>query len=87
MTGTAALQQRILPRDRFAQFASAGGILGSLGFMVMQPAVGLILDLTGQNYRITFLMNAVLALLALALFVCFFKKWKARGGDASYTAP
>ncbi len=87
MTGTAALQQRILPRDRFAQFASAGGILGSLGFMVMQPSVGLILDLTGKNYRITFLMNAVLALLALALFVWFFKKWKARGGDTSYTAP
>lgn len=87
MTGTAALQQRILPRDRFAQFASAGGILGSLGFMVMQPAVGLILDLTGKNYQITFLMNGILSLLALILFVWFFQLWKRRGGDTSYTAP
>jgi len=32
-------------------------------------------------------MNAVLALVALALFVWFFPQWKTCGGDASYMAP
>lgn len=87
MTGTASLQQRILPRDRFAQFASAGGILGSLAFMIMQPAAGLILDMFGQNYRLTFLMNGILSLLALALLVWFYHAWKRRGGAEHYAAP
>lgn len=87
MTGTAALQQRILPRDRFAQFSSAGGIISSLGFMAAPPAVGLLLDLAGQNYRLTFLMNGFLALAALGLLAQFHQTWMRRGGPAAYKAP
>jgi MFS family permease len=87
MTGTASLGQRILPRDRFAQFASAGGMITSVGIMFMQPLAGLIIDATGQNYRHTFLMNGILSLAALACYLLFYRAWKARGGDSDYKAP
>lgn len=87
MTGTASLQQRILPRDRFAQFASAGGIIGAFAFMIMPPITGFLIDSSGNNYRITFLMNGILCLLALCFFGLFFRAWKKRGGDAAYIAP
>ncbi len=86
-TGTASLGQRILPRDRFAQFASAGGMFTSVGVMFMTPFAGFIIDATGQNYRYTFLMNGVLSFVALVCFLLFYRAWKARGGDAGYTAP
>ncbi|MEX1119430.1 MAG: MFS transporter [Terrimicrobiaceae bacterium] len=87
MTATASLQQRMLPRDRFGQFSSAGGLFTSLGFMITQPLVGLVLDLTGQVYRQTLLINAGIGLAALTLLVLVYFRWKKLGGDKAYVAP
>jgi MFS family permease len=87
MTGVASLHQRILPRDRFAQFASAGGIVGALAYMIIPAAIGFLIDISGNNYRITFLLNAGFTLVALILFALFFRAWKKHGGDSAYIAP
>lgn len=84
ITGTASLGQRLFPAGKFAQFASAAGILGALGYVVLPPATGLWLDLTGHVYRHTFTASGVLALLALGAFGKVYQHYRRLGGDAGY---
>jgi len=85
-TGTASLGQRLFPARKFAQFASAAGILGALGYVVLPPATGLWLDLTGHVYRHTFTASGLLALLALGAFAKVYHSYRALGGDTGYRA-
>lgn len=86
-TTTASLFQRIFPRERFAQFGSAAGILTSLANMVVPFVAGYILDNTGHNYRHTFLMGAVIATVAIVGYVVVYRKFMALGGPKGYVAP
>ena len=86
-TATASLGQRLFPRTKFAQFASAAGILGAMGLMVVPPALGWFLDSIGQVYRYTFLIGGVLAVVAAAAFVIVLFKFRQLGGDDAYRPP
>lgn len=86
-TATASLGQRLFPATRFAQFASAAAILGALGYVVLPPATGLWLDLTGHVYRHTFTASGLLALLALCAFIKVYRHYLALGGDTGYRPP
>jgi MFS family permease len=87
MTATASLLQRLLPKERFAQFASASAIVTSLGTIVVSPIIGIILDLTGHIYRYTFLASSLLALGALATGLVVYAKFIVLGGPDNYIAP
>lgn len=69
LTGTASLAQRLFPAEQFAQFLSASHIVGAVGYMILPPLVGLVLDHTGHVYRYTFTASGVLGVLALGSFV------------------
>jgi len=86
-TGWASLGQRLFPKARFAQFASAGGILAALTGMLLPPAVGAFLDWSGHIYRYTFTIGSILSLLAMAGFLIVYKGFKALGGMQSYQPP
>ncbi len=86
-TATASLGQRLFPRTKFAQFASAAGILGAMGLMVVPPALGWFLDSIGQVYRYTFLIGGALAAVAVAAFAVVLFKFKQLGGDGAYRPP
>ncbi len=86
-TGAASLGQRLFPKSQFAQFATAGGILASISFMVLPPSVGLFLDLSGHNYQLTFLMGFVIAVVSLLPLFVVYRKFLALGGDKHYAAP
>lgn len=86
-TTTASIAQRIFPRERFAQFGSAGGILVALANMVIAPLAGQILDLTGHNYRYTFLMGGVIAAVSVVGYFIVYRMFMARGGPQGYVAP
>jgi MFS family permease len=86
-TATASLGQRLFPRTKFAQFASAAGILAAMGLMVVPPALGWFLDSIGQVYRYTFLIGGVLAVVAAAAFVIVLFKFRQLGGDGAYRPP
>ena len=60
-TSSASLAQALLPRLKFGQYASAAGIVQSLTTMVVGPAMGQVLDLSGHNYRLTFYGGSCLA--------------------------
>jgi MFS family permease len=86
-TGTASLGQRLFPRAKFAQFASAAGILGALGYLVLPAALGAYLDATGRAYRHTFALSGLLALLGLSAFLVVWRRFRALGGPRDYVAP
>ena len=86
-TCAASLGQRLFPRVKFAQFASAAGIVGSLATIVMAPAMGTVIDLSGNIYRLTFFLGAILAALALCTALFVYGKFVKLGGPKNYVAP
>jgi MFS family permease len=87
ITATASLGQRLYPRAKFAQFASAWGLVFGLGFIATAPLTGLLLDLIGHDYRYTFFVSGVLALLGAGAFLVTKRFFDRLGGDAGYVAP
>ena len=87
MTVTASLGQRLFPASRFAQFASALGLVMSFGTMFLSPALGKILDLSGHNYRLTYLIGAGLSLIALLTGLRVQRMFHQLGGPTAYRAP
>jgi MFS family permease len=87
MTGTAALGQMLLPKMKFAEFASAGGIVGCLGTMSVGPILGVILDRSGHDYRLIFVAGCILSVLAFAATLKLYYKFVALGGPANYVPP
>jgi hypothetical protein len=86
-TGTASLGQRLFPRSKFAQFASASGLVAALGFMIMPPVLGKYLDLSGNIYRHTFLISGVIGLLAFGSTLIVWRSFVSHGGTAAYKPP
>lgn len=86
-TGTASIGQRLFPKERFAQFASAAQlVLGSLTITV--PAImGVILDFNGRYYPLTFLAGGGLTLAAIFCFFVVIRKYQELGGDSNYQPP
>ncbi|AHF91377.1 MFS transporter [Opitutaceae bacterium TAV5] len=90
-TGAASLAMRLFPHSRFAQFASAAGIFGSLANMVFAPALGMMIQGTGtateQNYRLTWIAGCALSLIALGAAWYVYGKFMKLGGPKNYVAP
>ena len=86
-TTTASLPQRLFPQDRFAQFISAFGILGSIASMLMPLILGAALDWNGRHYQTTFVWGAGLSALALAAMVVLYTRFLRLGGPRGYTPP
>lgn len=86
-TTTASLSQRLFPRLKFAQYASAGGILSAIAGMVFTPAFGKIIELTGKQYRHTYLMSCILCCIAIGLLLIVHYHFMRLGGAKSYVAP
>jgi MFS family permease len=87
MTATASLGQRLYPKMKFAQFASAWGLVFGLGFIAAAPLTGLLLDFLGHAYRCTFLISGCLALLGAVAYVVTDRFFVALGGPERYVAP
>jgi MFS family permease len=86
-TVSASLSQRLLPRAKYAEIGSAGGILGSLAGIGMPPLLGTFLDYTHHDYRYTFLAGLVLAAAAVVAYLILYRRFLALGGPAHYRAP
>jgi maltose/moltooligosaccharide transporter len=53
------------PRVQYGQFASAGAIVGALGAAIISPIGGKLIDVSGNNYRLSLLLPAFCYGLAL----------------------
>lgn len=86
-TCVASLGQQLLPRSKYSQYASAGGIITSLVSLVFAPAIGGVLDLTHNNYHLTYWVGLALSLLTIAVTLAVYRKFKSYGGTKAYLAP
>jgi MFS family permease len=86
-TAWASLPQRLLPRDKFAEIGSAGGLIGAVAGIAIGPALGEFLDFTHHAYRFTFLASSALTILSLWAFVVLHRRFLALGGPDHYVAP
>jgi len=79
-TCAASLGQRLFPRIKYAQFASASGIVMSLATMTLSPTMGILIDQTHDTYRYTFAIGACLATFALLAAIFVYRNLMRRGG-------
>lgn len=86
-TSAASLGQRLFPREKFAQFASAALLFSAPLHMGLAPLVGLIIDRTGNVYRYAFTAGGVLAFIGLLAAWSVYGRFKQLGGPKNYVAP
>jgi len=86
-TGTASLFPRLFPRAKFAQFASAAGIILAFGFICVPPVVGKLLDVTGHAYHYTFVIGGTVAATGCMVFVYLYRQFTRLGGMKNYQPP
>ncbi|ATC65830.1 MFS transporter [Nibricoccus aquaticus] len=86
-TSSASLTMRLFPRAKYAQYESARALVTSLGLMLVGPALGKILDLSGHDYRLAYLTGGGLALLSLTTGLVAYRSFRRLGGPAGYLAP
>jgi MFS family permease len=86
-TAAASLGQRLFPKARFAQFASAAGILNGVLFIIMPASLGVFLDWSGHQYRYSFLLAGVIAAFAVVALWNVHGRFMRLGGPRHYSAP
>lgn len=86
-TSVGSLNHRLYPRTRYAQFASAAGILSSIAGIILTPTVGFVIDYTGQAYRYAYLTSFLLAASALLFGWRVYIRFIRYGGPKNYVAP
>jgi len=86
-TSMASIGQRLYPKLKFAQFASAAGLLGSVFGLLLPPLMGLIIDASGQNYRLTFVGGAIFSIISVLALLIVYHKFKQYGGPKNYVPP
>jgi len=87
MTATASLGQRLYPRMKFAQFASAWGLVFSAGYILITPATGMVLDAMSHHYQITFVVSGILSIAGAAAFLVLHHLFMELGGPGHYRPP
>jgi len=87
MTATASLLQRLLPRLKFAQFATTAGACVCAWNILIVPLAGVLLDAMNHDCHSIFLLSFVLSGLGLIVTVFLYRAYLAQGGDRSYVAP
>jgi MFS family permease len=86
-TGTASVAQRLLPRNKFGEIASAGGMIGGVIGIFFSPSLGLFIQLMHHNYRYMFLLASILSITTCVCFVILLRKYNELGGDAAFVPP
>jgi hypothetical protein len=77
----------LLPKLKFAEFASAGGLLIAAASILLGPTLGWLLDLLGHDYRYTFAMGGLIAALGFGANLVVYRRFMALGGPRGYVAP
>jgi len=83
--GTAAIGPKLLPMEKYGQFASAGALVFRLSVALAGLACGPIFDALGIRYVYAWL--ALFMLIGTILMAWLYIDWKRLGGDEAYTPP
>ena len=80
------LHMKILPRDRYGQFASAAALMGAAATVVFSYAAGVFMDWVG-NYRFIFVWTLVFQTLSFLCFYMVYRHWRIHGDTRDEVAP
>jgi MFS family permease len=84
--GSGIFSMQLFPMARYGQL-SAGANLFATGVGILSNyAIGVFMDATGNNYRLSYLW-AALQVLSLIPFLIVYRGWKKHGGPDHYLAP
>jgi MFS family permease len=86
-TSTASIGLRLLPKNKYAQYASAESVVSSIGRMLIGMASGIFLDGVNHQYRYTFFMGLVISIMSVLASLVLYRKFLQMGGPAHYVAP
>ena len=87
LTSAASIGQRLFPRQKFAQFASAALLFAAPLHMTLGPLVGVVIDSTGNSYRYTFAAGLLLACIGLFTSWLVYLRFVKLGGPGFYKPP
>lgn len=65
-TAAASMPMALLPRSKFVQYNSTKDLMVVLGTVLVSSVQGVVLDLSGRDYRLTLLAGTLFSLLCLA---------------------
>jgi maltose/moltooligosaccharide transporter len=82
-----AASMKLFPERMFGEFSAGLNVFGCGGLIFGNYLMGEFIDLSQNNYRITFYWSAALYALALYPLVLVFRDWKKYGGNVGYRAP
>lgn len=87
-TSTASLAQSLFPRTTFGQFLSAAVLVQGVAKMIVNPALGKLIDLSGGNFKIAFLAGLILSFASIIfLVIVLLHYFKLGGREGKYVAP
>lgn len=94
-TAELPLFMKLLPKERYGQFASANALVRSAAMIVGGLLAGGLLDVMRAvhkdngdfAYRYIPVWQVLFFTLSLVFFYRLYRQWKARGGDVGYTPP
>lgn len=86
-TCAASLPQQLYPRSKYSQYASAAGILASVTGLFFAPSLGGVMDLTNNNYHLTFWFGLILSMITIAIMLLLYRRFNSLGGTQAYLAP
>lgn len=86
-TSTASIGQRLYPRLKFAQFASAAGLINGIFYITLPPTMGFLLDASGSNYNLTLFAGGLLAALGFGILLVVHSQFMRFGGPKNYVPP
>ncbi len=82
------LLPRLLPRERFTQIFAAALVAQMIITAIVSAGVGKALDsILYHDYRMTFLISGIIALLSCGVWIVLYRRFNALGGLTRYTAP
>ena len=79
------LVMRLLPKEKFGQFASAKQMLQSILLILANVLGGWFIDLLG--YRYLFVWDFFFTVVCFTIMFILYFKWKKLGGDQSFKPP
>jgi hypothetical protein len=79
------MYMRILPKDRYGQFASAAGLISSGAIVVLSYVSGAFMDWVA-NYRYMFVWTIFFQSLGFAFLYLVYRHWKVHGDTRDETA-
>lgn len=87
LTMAASISQRLLPHEKFGQFASAQFVVLSLSWAGVSALTGKLLDYTHHVYRYAYYVGAGLAISGLICNILLCRRFTELGGVKNYVPP